>query len=122
MQRDRFTIDTTRCLCSTPLSHIKEIDWNCDEIVTSDVNLRNYWEAFPIFRGFNLTQLDIVGNAIADENFKSFLVKIVPTLMWLHGGDCINLKFVFFFFPAFSFLSFRQGGIQYRNLLENRLL
>lgn len=81
------SIDTTRYLCSSPLSHTEEIDWNCDEIVTGDVNLRNYWEAFLIFRGLNLTQLDIVGNAIADEKFKSFLVKIVPTLKWLDGGE-----------------------------------
>ncbi|GMY06954.1 geranylgeranyl transferase type-2 subunit alpha 1 [Fagus crenata] len=81
------SIDTTRYICSSPLSHTEEIDWSRDEIVTGDVNLTNYWEAFLIFKGLNLTQLDIVGNAITDEKFKSFLVKIVPTLKWLDGGE-----------------------------------
>ncbi|KAL4595443.1 hypothetical protein ACB092_12G091600 [Castanea dentata] len=79
------SIDTTRYLCSSPLSHTEEIGWSHDEMVTGDVNLANYWEAFLIFKDLNLTQLDIVGNAIADEKFKSFLVKIVPTLKWLDG-------------------------------------
>lgn len=81
------SIDTTRYLCSSPLSHAEEIDWSPDETVTGDVNLTNYWEAFLIFKDLNLTQLDIVGNAIADEKFKSFLVKIVPTLKWLDGQE-----------------------------------
>jgi geranylgeranyl transferase type-2 subunit alpha len=81
------SIDTTRYICSSPLSHTEEIDWSRDEIVTGDVNLTNYWEAFLIFKGLDLTQLDIVGNAITDEKFKSFLVKIVPTLKWLDGGE-----------------------------------
>ncbi|KAM3682508.1 hypothetical protein ACJW30_12G077700 [Castanea mollissima] len=79
------SIDTTRYLCSSPLSHTEEIGWSHDEMVTGDINLANYWEAFLIFKDLNLTQLDIVGNAIADEKFKSFLVKIVPTLKWLDG-------------------------------------
>nr|POF26451.1 geranylgeranyl transferase type-2 subunit alpha 1 [Quercus suber] len=81
------SIDTTRYLCSSPLSHTEEIDWSHDETVTGDVNQTNYWEAFLIFKDLNLTQLDIVGNAIADEKFKSFLVKIVPTLKWLDGQE-----------------------------------
>lgn len=80
------SIDTTRYLCSSPLCHTEETDWGCDETVTGDVNLANYWEVFVIFRGLNLTQLDIVGNAVADEKLKSFLVKILPTLKWLDGG------------------------------------
>ncbi|KAG6644461.1 hypothetical protein I3843_08G056900 [Carya illinoinensis] len=81
------SIDTTRYLCSSPLCHTEEMDWGRDETVTADVNLANYWEAFVIFRGLSLTQLDIAGNAVADEKLKSFLVKIVPTLKWLDGGE-----------------------------------
>ncbi|GAV66847.1 PPTA domain-containing protein/LRR_4 domain-containing protein [Cephalotus follicularis] len=72
------SVDTTKYLCSSPLSHSVEIEWNHDEIVT-------VWEAFYLLKGLNLTQLDIVGNAIADEKFKLFLVKFLPALKWLDG-------------------------------------
>ncbi|ONI36158.1 hypothetical protein PRUPE_1G572700 [Prunus persica] len=60
------------------------------------VSVTNYWEAFLIFffflmkaflifKSLRLMQLDIAGNAIAGENFKSFLVKVVPSLQWLDG-------------------------------------
>ncbi|CAB4263830.1 unnamed protein product [Prunus armeniaca] len=79
------TTDTTRYLCSSPLSHTEETSWNCDEIMPGGVSVMNYWEAFLIFKSLRLTQLDIAGNAIAGENFKSFLVKVVPSLQWLDG-------------------------------------
>ncbi|RZC24635.1 hypothetical protein D0Y65_003711 [Glycine soja] len=44
-----------------------------------------FWEAFLIFGNLALTELNITGNAVADENFRSFLVKVLPTLTWL--GD-----------------------------------
>ncbi|KAG8501881.1 hypothetical protein CXB51_004655 [Gossypium anomalum] len=79
------SIDTTRYLCSSPLSHSVGSESNKDETVTSDVALIDNWEAFYIFKDFNLNQLDIVGNTIADEKFKSVLVKIVPKLKQLDG-------------------------------------
>lgn len=90
------TIDTTRYLCSSPLAHTEETCWNCDEIMPRGVSVTNYWEAFLIFffflmkaflifKSLRLMQLDIAGNAIAGENFKSFLVKVVPSLQWLDG-------------------------------------
>lgn len=79
------SIDTTRYLCPSPLSHSEEVDWKCDEVVTEVDNVSKYWEAFLIFKGLSLKQLDISGNAIADERFKSFLVRFLPTLKWLDG-------------------------------------
>ena len=80
-------IDTRRYLCSSPLSHTVGSDWNFNEFVPEDAKVTNYWEAFAIFRGLNLTQLDIVGNAVTDEKFKSFLFKVLPTLKWLDGEE-----------------------------------
>ncbi|KAL4297426.1 hypothetical protein GQ457_12G016700 [Hibiscus cannabinus] len=79
------SIDTTRYLCSSPLSHSVGSELNKDETVISDASLVNYWEAFYMFKDLNLNQLDIVGNTIADEKFKSALVKIMPTLKRLDG-------------------------------------
>ncbi|GMN40166.1 hypothetical protein TIFTF001_009394 [Ficus carica] len=79
------SIDTTRYLCPSPLSHSEEVVWNCDEVVTEVDNVSKYWEAFLIFKGLSLKQLDISGNVIADERFKSFLVRFLPTLKWLDG-------------------------------------
>ncbi|KAF8377389.1 hypothetical protein HHK36_030766 [Tetracentron sinense] len=81
------SIDTRRYLCSSPLSHTVGSDWNVDDCKTDGINMTNYWEAVLIFRGLNLTQLDIVGNAVTDEKFKLLLVKILPTLKWLDGDD-----------------------------------
>ncbi|XP_022768469.1 geranylgeranyl transferase type-2 subunit alpha 1-like [Durio zibethinus] len=84
-QIGEHSIDTTRYLCSSPLSHSVGSEWNNDETVISDVALINHWEAFFIFKELNLKQLDIVGNAIADEKFNSILVKVMPTLKQLDG-------------------------------------
>ncbi|CAL5428144.1 unnamed protein product [Camellia sinensis] len=80
-------VDTRRCLCSSPLSHIVGSDWNFGEFVISGVNVTNYWEAFAIFKDSKLTQLDIIGNVVAEEEFKLFLVKILPALNWLDGVE-----------------------------------
>ncbi|XVF36578.1 hypothetical protein REPUB_Repub19eG0069400 [Reevesia pubescens] len=84
-QIGEHSIDTTKYLSSSPLSHSVGSEWNKDKTMFSDVALINYWEAFFIFKELNLKQLDIVGNAIADEKFKSILVKVVPTLKRLDG-------------------------------------
>ncbi|XWS21397.1 hypothetical protein CRYUN_Cryun30bG0051700 [Craigia yunnanensis] len=84
-QIGEHSIDTTRYLCSSPLSHSVGSEWNKDETVIGDVTLINYWEAFFIFKELNLKQLDIMGNEIADEKFKLILVKLMPTLKQLDG-------------------------------------
>ena len=79
------SIDTTRYLCPSPLSHTEESDWNSQGIVTGVDSVTKYWDAFLILKGLNLKQLDLLGNTIADEQFKSFLVRSIPTLKWLDG-------------------------------------
>lgn len=83
----KHSIDTTRYLFTSPLSHSAGNEWSKDEILSYGAAKTNYWEAFFIFKGLDLKQLDVVGNAIADEKFKSFLVKILPTLKWLDGEE-----------------------------------
>uniref|UniRef100_K7K7X9 Uncharacterized protein n=1 Tax=Glycine max TaxID=3847 RepID=K7K7X9_SOYBN len=70
------SIDTTRYLSSSPVAHTEEF--------AKDPTPK-FWEAFLIFGNLALTELNITGNAVADENFRSFLVKVLPTLTWL--GD-----------------------------------
>lgn len=79
------SIDTTRYLCSSPLSHSVGSERDCEEILTDGVSVTNYWEALFVLKGLNLTQLDVVGNAIADEKFASLLIKVLPALKWLDG-------------------------------------
>ncbi|KAK7275849.1 hypothetical protein RIF29_16975 [Crotalaria pallida] len=81
------SIDTRRYLCSSPLSHTEEFAWDRFEILAGSFNATKFWEAFLIFDSLNLTELDIKGNAVDDENFKLFLVKVLPTLKWLDGGE-----------------------------------
>ncbi|KAF8411360.1 hypothetical protein HHK36_003909 [Tetracentron sinense] len=81
------SIDTTRYLCSSPLSHTVGSDWDVDKCETDDVKVTNYWDVVLIFRGLHLTQLDIVGNAISDDKFKLLLAKVLPSLKWLDGED-----------------------------------
>ncbi|CAI9116133.1 OLC1v1017209C3 [Oldenlandia corymbosa var. corymbosa] len=77
-------IDTRRYLCTSPLSHTIGSDWKkTQQLGLSDVDISTYWDAFSIFKGANLTQLDIVGNPILDEKFKYFLRKLLPTMKWL---------------------------------------
>ncbi|KAL9446951.1 hypothetical protein AB3S75_014590 [Citrus x aurantiifolia] len=78
------SIDTTKYLCSSPLSHSVGSEWNHGQTVIDD-DIKSYWEAYFILKGLNLTQFDIVGNAIVNEKFKSFLIKVLPGLKWLDG-------------------------------------
>ncbi|KAF5939741.1 hypothetical protein HYC85_024000 [Camellia sinensis] len=50
------------------------------------VNVKNYLEVFVIFKDSKFTQLDIIGNVVAEEEFKLFLVKILSVLNWLIGN------------------------------------
>lgn len=75
------SIDTRRYLCASPLSHSVGNEWTLGD----DDDAKSYWDAYSILTDLNLTQLDIQGNVIADEKFKSFVVRILPTLKWLDG-------------------------------------
>ncbi|KAL0542634.1 hypothetical protein IC582_017707 [Cucumis melo] len=79
------SIDTTRYLFSSPLSHSEEIDLSSDEMATNFTDMASYWEAYFLFKDISLMQLDIEGNTISSESFKAFLVKILPKLHWLDG-------------------------------------
>ncbi|KAK9109058.1 hypothetical protein Sjap_017118 [Stephania japonica] len=80
------SIDTTRYLCSSPLSHSARDDCNLDEYAIDNVDTLKYWEAVLVFRDLQLTQLDVVGNAVSDDDkFSLLLVKILPKLKWLDG-------------------------------------
>lgn len=74
----KHLVDTTRYLCSSPLSNSGEIG--------RDVPSK-YWDAYLVFRDLiKLKQLDIRGNhLIAGEEFSSFVHQVVPKLVWLDG-------------------------------------
>lgn len=77
----KHSIDTTRYLCSSPLSHAEVSDWKKSGLwSTDDAQLSKYWEAFLVFKGLTLVELGITGNAVVNEDFRSFLLKILPTL------------------------------------------
>lgn len=82
------SVDTRRYLCSSPLNHTVGGDWNFGDWNPIDgIDFTNCWEAFSIFKDLKLTQLEIIGNVIAEENFKLFLVKVMPSLKWLDGVE-----------------------------------
>ncbi|KAI4307509.1 hypothetical protein L6164_030687 [Bauhinia variegata] len=81
------SIDTRRYLCSSPLCHTEEFPWDRFKVLLGSANVSNFWEPFLTFEGLNLTQLDITGNTVADETFRSFLVKVLPALRWLDGEE-----------------------------------
>lgn len=81
------TIDTRRYQCSSPMSHTIDYDPKFEEFANGDAKLVNFWEAYTVFGGLNLMQLDIVGNVAVDERFVSFLVKLLPGLKWLDGEE-----------------------------------
>ncbi|PSS19604.1 Geranylgeranyl transferase type-2 subunit alpha like [Actinidia chinensis var. chinensis] len=77
------SVDTRRYLCSSPLSHTVGSDWSFSEFAIDGVDVKTYWEAFFIFKDLKLTQLDIIANVVAEEKFKVFLLKLMPTLKWI---------------------------------------
>lgn len=81
------SVDTRRYLCSSPLSHTAGSDWNFGEFAIDGIDFTNYWEAFSIFKDLKLTQLEIIGNVVAEEKIKLFLVKVMPALRWLDGVE-----------------------------------
>uniref|UniRef100_UPI001CB8F60F geranylgeranyl transferase type-2 subunit alpha 1-like n=1 Tax=Erigeron canadensis TaxID=72917 RepID=UPI001CB8F60F len=81
------TVDTKWYLCSSPLSHTLDYDKKFEELANGYVKVDNFWEAYSIIGGLNLIQLNIAGNAAADERFVSFLVKLLPGLKWLDDKE-----------------------------------
>ncbi|KAG5541893.1 hypothetical protein RHGRI_021656 [Rhododendron griersonianum] len=81
------SVGTRRYLCSSPLSHTAGSDWNFGEFAIDGIDFTNYWEAFSIFKDLKLTQLEIIGNVVAGEKIKLFLVKVMPALRWLDGVE-----------------------------------
>ncbi|KAJ4913073.1 RAB geranylgeranyl transferase alpha subunit 1 [Raphanus sativus] len=77
------SVDTTRYLCSSPLSNSEctrdEVGRQMPSLVTK------YWDAYFVLRDLNLKQLDITGNAIAGDEFRSFVLQVVPKLVWIDG-------------------------------------
>ena len=77
------SVDTTRYLCSSPLSNS---EWPQDEVGSQMPSLATkYWDAYFVLRDLNLKQLDITGNVIAGDEFSSFVLQVVPKLVWLDG-------------------------------------
>ena len=98
------SIDTTRYLCSSPLSQNEEFAWDRFESLTGSLNATNSWEAFLIFESLNSTELNITGNEVADENFSKSLVKVLPTLRWLDGIELSSPHIIGFCGCSFIFL------------------
>ena len=77
------SVDTTRYLCSSPLSNS---EWTEDEVGRQMPSLvTKYWDAYFVLRDLDLKQLDIAGNVIAGDEFSSFVPQVVPKLVWLDG-------------------------------------
>ncbi|KAJ0980745.1 hypothetical protein J5N97_009000 [Dioscorea zingiberensis] len=76
-------IDTKRYLCSSPMSHTTDIAQLIKDFKNTE--FATYWEAISIFKDLQLTQLNIEGNAAANENLSLILKKALPNLIWLNG-------------------------------------
>lgn len=81
------TVDTRRYLCSSPLSHTTGSDFNIQDLSTNYLKDGNYWEAYLTFKCLNLIELDLRGNAIVNENFRSYMSNLMPNLKWLDGEE-----------------------------------
>ncbi|XP_008776168.2 geranylgeranyl transferase type-2 subunit alpha 1 [Phoenix dactylifera] len=78
-------IDTTRFLCLSPLSHTLDVKLSVDQYQNGDIKFGDHWEAILLFKDLRLTQLDVRGNAVANERFGILLTEMLPTLNWLNG-------------------------------------
>lgn len=78
-------IDTTRFLCLSPLSHTLDVKQSIDQFQKGDIKVGDHWEAMLLFKDLRLTQLDVRGNAVANERFVILLTEVLPTLNWLNG-------------------------------------
>ncbi|XP_051118791.1 geranylgeranyl transferase type-2 subunit alpha 1 isoform X2 [Andrographis paniculata] len=77
------SIDTRRYLCSSPLTNTGGSEWQFSKLANSDIQLSHYWDAYLLFKDMNLTQLEITGNAVADERLHALLLELMPGLAWL---------------------------------------
>ncbi|KAG9149827.1 hypothetical protein Leryth_025889, partial [Lithospermum erythrorhizon] len=72
------------------LKSLKVLDISHNEI-ESERQMSNYWDAYAIFKDLSLIQLDILGNAVADEKLKLLLHKLMPELKWLDA--CTSTRY-----------------------------
>ncbi|KAL0917324.1 hypothetical protein M5K25_012379 [Dendrobium thyrsiflorum] len=80
------SVDTTRYIFSSPLTHSIVKDKKCiEECLQANINVADNWEAIFLFSYLHLKQLDVKGNAVADEKFRDLLKMVIPTLTWLDG-------------------------------------
>ncbi|CAL9103568.1 unnamed protein product [Musa acuminata var. zebrina] len=78
-------IDTTRYLCSSPLSHTLDAKQLNVGYEKENTEVRDHWEVTSLFRALRLTQLDIKGNAVLNEKFSVLAIQLLPSLKWLDG-------------------------------------
>lgn len=78
-------IDTTRYLCSSPLSHTLDAKQLNVGYEKENTEVRDHWEVTSLFRALRLTQLDIKGNAVLNEKFSVLAIELLPSLKWLDG-------------------------------------
>ncbi|XP_074590385.1 geranylgeranyl transferase type-2 subunit alpha 1-like [Curcuma longa] len=78
-------IDTTRYLCLSPLSHTLDPRQLVEEYEKKNTNVQSNWEAILFLRAMHLTQFDIKGNAVVNQNFRDLAIELLPTLKWLDG-------------------------------------
>ncbi|KAG7546324.1 Protein prenyltransferase alpha subunit [Arabidopsis suecica] len=84
----KHSVDTTRYLCSSPLSNS---EWSQDDVGRQNPGLvTKYWDAYFVLRDLKLKQLDIAGNEISGNEFSSFVLQVVPKLVWLDGQKLGN--------------------------------
>ncbi|MQL78665.1 hypothetical protein Taro_011094 [Colocasia esculenta] len=82
------SIDTTRYLCASPLSHTtttRAASGSVEEPESFDVSENDFWETILVFKYLHLTQLNVVGNPVSSESFSALLIKLIPSLQWLDG-------------------------------------
>ncbi|PIA59467.1 hypothetical protein AQUCO_00400386v1 [Aquilegia coerulea] len=78
-------VDTTRYVHSSLFSRTEGNDCNLDCYATEHIQVADTCEAVFLFKNLQLRKLDIAGNAVANENLRSLLVKVLPKLQWLDG-------------------------------------
>lgn len=78
-------VDTTRYLCTSPLSHTYDITETINELTTEKIQIGDFWEAVLLFKSLQLVQLDMQGNSINNERFRVLVEKVNPCLRWLDG-------------------------------------
>lgn len=78
-------VDTTRYLCSSPLSHTLDVKGIMEVLQKDNINVADHWEMILLFKSLNLKQLNMKGNPVSSENFGQLVTKILPSLHWVDG-------------------------------------